>query len=83
MDWVRLIERGYYVYNRTELAGMNTPFAQLWKEYALSDSRYLTNDVFTISIETVTTEASSFARTCHKSVRAEGVSRGTFENQGL
>ncbi|CAM1502909.1 Fc.00g076850.m01.CDS01 [Cosmosporella sp. VM-42] len=45
---------GYYLYHRNELASMNTPFAQLWKEYALSDSRYLTNDVFTISVETVT-----------------------------
>lgn len=33
---------------------MNTTFSQLWKEYALSDSRYLTDDVFTISVETIT-----------------------------
>ncbi|KAJ4202892.1 hypothetical protein NW767_005649 [Fusarium falciforme] len=33
---------------------MSTLFAQLWKEYALSDSRYLTHDVFTISVETIT-----------------------------
>lgn len=34
---------------------MNTLFAQLWKEYALSDSRYLTSDVFTVCVETITT----------------------------
>lgn len=26
----------------------------LWKEYALSDSRYLTGDLFTLCIETIT-----------------------------
>ncbi|KAF7542583.1 hypothetical protein G7Z17_g11455 [Cylindrodendrum hubeiense] len=45
---------GYYLYYRNQLPGMSTTFAQLWKEYALSDSRYLTNDVFTISVETIT-----------------------------
>lgn len=29
-------------------------FGQLWKEYALSDSRYLTNDPFVLCMETVT-----------------------------
>ncbi|KAH7160003.1 Emopamil binding protein-domain-containing protein [Dactylonectria estremocensis] len=45
---------GYYLYYRNQLPGMSTTFAQLWKEYALSDSRYLTNDAFTISVETIT-----------------------------
>ncbi|KAJ4254711.1 hypothetical protein NW757_005040 [Fusarium falciforme] len=45
---------GYYLVYRHELTGMSTLFAQLWKEYALSDSRYLTHDVFTISVETIT-----------------------------
>jgi cholestenol delta-isomerase len=27
---------------------------QLWKEYALSDSRYLISDPFVVSIETIT-----------------------------
>ncbi|KAI6779755.1 cholestenol Delta-isomerase [Emericellopsis cladophorae] len=34
---------------------MNTLFAQLWKEYTLSDSRYLTLDIFTVCIEYITT----------------------------
>ena len=29
-------------------------FAQFWKEYAMSDSRYLTSDAFTICMEAVT-----------------------------
>lgn len=29
-------------------------FGQLWKEYALSDSRYLTSDAFVLCMETVT-----------------------------
>ncbi|KAK1238674.1 hypothetical protein MKX07_004250 [Trichoderma sp. CBMAI-0711] len=45
---------GYYLLHRTNISGMNTLFAQLWKEYALSDSRYLTSDVFTVCVETIT-----------------------------
>jgi cholestenol Delta-isomerase len=29
-------------------------FGQLWKEYALSDSRYLTSDPFVLCMETIT-----------------------------
>jgi cholestenol delta-isomerase len=29
-------------------------FGQLWKEYAFSDSRYLTSDPFVLCMETVT-----------------------------
>ncbi|KPM36253.1 hypothetical protein AK830_g10319 [Neonectria ditissima] len=49
--------QGYYLFYRNQLPGMSTTFAQLWKEYALSDSRYLTNDVFTISVEFITATA--------------------------
>ncbi|KAF4123100.1 cholestenol Delta-isomerase [Geosmithia morbida] len=45
---------GYYIYHRHDIAGMNTLFAQLWKEYTLSDSRYLTLDVFTVCVEMIT-----------------------------
>ncbi|KAH7313383.1 Emopamil-binding protein [Stachybotrys elegans] len=45
---------GYYIYNRAEIIGQSALFAQLWKEYCLSDSRYLTSDVFTVTIETIT-----------------------------
>ncbi|KAF0639581.1 hypothetical protein FPSE5266_03518 [Fusarium pseudograminearum] len=30
------------------------PSGKLWKEYTLSDSRYLTHDIFTVSVETIT-----------------------------
>lgn len=33
---------------------MSTTLAQAWKEYSLSDSRYLTSDIFVVCMETVT-----------------------------
>ncbi|KAK7726520.1 hypothetical protein SLS63_007681 [Diaporthe eres] len=45
---------GYFVLNHANLAASNDLFAQLWKEYALSDSRYLTSDPFMICVETIT-----------------------------
>ncbi|KKP05351.1 hypothetical protein THAR02_02540 [Trichoderma harzianum] len=45
---------GYYILHRTTISSKNTLFAQLWKEYALSDSRYLTSDIFTVCVETIT-----------------------------
>lgn len=40
--------------NHAKLASSPDLFAQLWKEYALSDSRYLTSDPFMICVETIT-----------------------------
>ena len=45
---------GYYVSNYKDLASMQTLFAQLWKEYALADSRYLTRDPLVLCLETIT-----------------------------
>ncbi|KAL7947302.1 Emopamil-binding protein [Trichoderma barbatum] len=45
---------GYYILHRANISGKNTLFAQLWKEYTLSDSRYLTSDIFTVCVETIT-----------------------------
>lgn len=45
---------GYFVYNHAGLAGSQDLFAQLWKEYALSDSRYLTSDPFMLCVEAIT-----------------------------
>ncbi|KAG8166263.1 hypothetical protein KVR01_004815 [Diaporthe batatas] len=45
---------GYFVLNHAHLASSNDLFAQLWKEYALSDSRYLTSDPFMICVEAIT-----------------------------
>lgn len=36
------------------MGGLQTLFGQLWKEYALSDSRYLTQNAFVLCMETMT-----------------------------
>jgi hypothetical protein len=46
---------GYYDIYHVTLAGDNSPVAQVWKEYALSDSRYLTSDSFVRVVEAITT----------------------------
>ncbi|KAI1268325.1 Emopamil binding protein-domain-containing protein [Xylariaceae sp. FL1019] len=45
---------GYFVLNHTTVASSQSLLAQLWKEYALSDSRYLTSDIFMLSVESIT-----------------------------
>jgi cholestenol Delta-isomerase len=45
---------GYYIYNFRNIATLNHFFAQLWKEYSYSDSRYLTQDPFVFCMETIT-----------------------------
>ncbi|KAJ3494037.1 hypothetical protein NLG97_g4337 [Lecanicillium saksenae] len=52
--FLHLCFEGYFVYYQGELVGKHTLFAMLWKEYGLSDSRYLTGDLFTLCIETIT-----------------------------
>lgn len=45
---------GYFVKYRRTLAGRSDLVAELWKEYAQSDSRYLTQDSFVVGIEALT-----------------------------
>ncbi|KAK9414171.1 putative Emopamil binding protein-domain-containing protein [Seiridium unicorne] len=45
---------GYFVFNHATVASSQNLLAQLWKEYALSDSRYLTSDPFMLSVESIT-----------------------------
>jgi cholestenol delta-isomerase len=45
---------GFFIVFRDGMPGMDSLFAQLWKEYTLSDSRYLSLDVFTVVVETIT-----------------------------
>ncbi|KAI1816749.1 Emopamil-binding protein [Poronia punctata] len=45
---------GYFILNHATLASSQSLLAQLWKEYALSDSRYLTSDIFMLSVESIT-----------------------------
>ncbi|KAH7033514.1 3-beta-hydroxysteroid-Delta(8),Delta(7)-isomerase [Microdochium trichocladiopsis] len=45
---------GYVVYHSATIASSRTLLGQAWKEYSLSDSRYLTQDTFVIPMEAVT-----------------------------
>ncbi|KAA8895873.1 Emopamil-binding protein [Sphaerosporella brunnea] len=45
---------GYYVKHRATLAARRDFAADLWKEYAKSDSRYLARDSFVVAIEGLT-----------------------------
>ena len=47
-------QEGYFAINHKSMGGLQDIFAQLWKEYALSDSRYLTQDPFVLCMETIT-----------------------------
>lgn len=45
---------GYYAYNFKAMGGRQDLFGQLWKEYAYSDSRYLTQNAFVMCMESIT-----------------------------
>jgi len=45
---------GYFCLNYVTLAGDSSLFGELWKEYSLSDSRYLTGDSFVLWMEAIT-----------------------------
>ncbi|KAL4939371.1 hypothetical protein BDV06DRAFT_231101 [Aspergillus oleicola] len=51
---IHSILEGYYALNPTALPSTNHILSQLWKEYSLSDSRYLLNDSFVWSMEIIT-----------------------------
>lgn len=51
---IHLFFEGYFAYNFRHMGGMQDLFGQLWKEYSLSDSRYLTQDAFVLCMETIT-----------------------------
>lgn len=42
------------MFNHASMGSKQDLFGQLWKEYALSDSRYLTSDSFTVCMECIT-----------------------------
>ncbi|OTB16720.1 hypothetical protein K445DRAFT_317003 [Daldinia sp. EC12] len=52
--FIHLGLEGYFALHARDLASRSTVLAQLWKEYSLSDSRYLTADTFVVCMETVT-----------------------------
>ncbi|KAE8362281.1 Emopamil-binding protein [Aspergillus caelatus] len=45
---------GYFMLNHNRMASAQDFFGQLWKEYALSDSRYMTADTMVLCMETIT-----------------------------
>ncbi|KAF2396469.1 EBDP4, emopamil-binding protein [Trichodelitschia bisporula] len=51
---IHVLFEGYYVYNFDRIAGAQDLFGQLWKEYAYSDSRYLTTNVGVLCMEVIT-----------------------------
>lgn len=51
---IHIFFEGYYAYNFSTLGSKQTLLGQMWKEYAFSDSRYLTQNSFVLSVETVT-----------------------------
>ncbi|KAI1407971.1 3-beta-hydroxysteroid-Delta(8),Delta(7)-isomerase [Hypoxylon sp. FL1857] len=51
---IHLILEGYYAVNFATLPGSQHLLAQLWKEYSMSDSRYLTSHAFVMSMESIT-----------------------------
>ncbi|KAF9178024.1 hypothetical protein BGZ51_008012 [Haplosporangium sp. Z 767] len=52
--FIHLFLEGYFGVYHATLAGDQHPLAQVWKEYALSDSRYLSSDSFVLIMERVT-----------------------------
>ncbi|RKO89576.1 EBP domain protein [Blyttiomyces helicus] len=45
---------GYFAFNNREIAGQTFFLAELWKEYAYSDSRYMSSDSFVVIMEGIT-----------------------------
>ncbi|RPA97302.1 Emopamil-binding protein [Choiromyces venosus 120613-1] len=49
--FIHLFFEGYFGATAGEIASSTHIFAQLWREYALSDSRYMSYDAFTVAME--------------------------------
>lgn len=45
---------GYFIFNHDRMGAAQDLVGQLWKEYALSDSRYMTSDTLVLCMETIT-----------------------------
>ncbi|KAI8611237.1 Emopamil binding protein-domain-containing protein [Chytriomyces sp. MP71] len=48
------IVEGYFAWTNRTIAGDQTVLSAVWKEYALSDSRYMTSDSFVVVMEGIT-----------------------------
>src|SRR5579859_5463119 len=51
---IHVFFEGYFAYNHTRMAPATDLLGQMWKEYAYSDSRYLTSDPLVLCMETIT-----------------------------
>ncbi|XP_055331407.1 3-beta-hydroxysteroid-Delta(8),Delta(7)-isomerase-like [Paramacrobiotus metropolitanus] len=51
---IHLVIEGYFASFHGTLAGSDHILAQIWKEYAKGDSRYISSDAFTVVMETFT-----------------------------
>ena len=51
---IHIFFEGYYAIHYATLGASQTWRGQMWKEYAFSDSRYLTSDSFVLCMESVT-----------------------------
>jgi len=51
---IHVFFEGYFVLNHSRMPSRQDFFGQLWKEYALSDSRYLLSDPLVLVMETLT-----------------------------
>lgn len=51
---IHLFFEGYYAVNYATLGSKQSLLGQMWKEYAFSDSRYLTQNAFVLCTETMT-----------------------------
>lgn len=51
---IHFILEGYYAMKFATLPSSQHILAQLWKEYSMSDSRYLTSHAFVMSMESIT-----------------------------
>jgi cholestenol delta-isomerase len=56
--FLHLFFEGYFVVYHASIPASQSIFAQLWKEYALSDSRYVVSDPFMLCIESLTVVSS-------------------------
>ena len=51
---LHLFFEGHYVLRHSTIAAENSVLSQLWKEYAKSDSRYVSGDLQLLAIELIT-----------------------------
>jgi cholestenol delta-isomerase len=59
---IHLFVEGYFACFHETLQSDNSLIGQWWKEYSLSDSRYLSSDSFVLSMERITAVIANFKK---------------------